>query len=135
MDPAFLRRIPYKIEIAGPSVDEFHAIFKLTAEKAGVQAPDQVIDEVVAWIGENVNGSLAAYQPKFIIDQMLAASRFAKAPPQFQPQFLSMALSNLHARQSRPQVDDIARIPRARPNRSLNSSRTDRGQYAALSAA
>jgi hypothetical protein len=133
MDPAFLRRIPYKIEIAAPSVDEFQAIFRLTAEKAGVHAPDEVIDEVVARLGESADGSLAAYQPKFIVDQILAASRFAKAPPRFEARFLAMALSNLHTRQT-PPVDNIARIPRARPNRAPTSG-PERGQYAARSAA
>ncbi|HEY2179409.1 MAG TPA: hypothetical protein VGH15_12585 [Caulobacteraceae bacterium] len=131
MDPAFLRRIPYKIEIAAPSVDEFHRIFHLTAEKAGVTAPDDVVNEVVAWLGECAGGTLAAYQPKFIIEQVLAASRFAKAPPQFQPRFLSMALSNLQTRRDPPAVNDIARIPRAKPHRAGG----DHGQYAERSAA
>jgi hypothetical protein len=135
MDPAFLRRIPYKIEIAAPSADEFRRIFKLTADKAGVQAPDEVIDEVVAWLGGRADGSLAAYQPKFIVDQVLAASRFAKAPPQFQPRFLSMALSNLSTRQTPSGINDIARIPRARPNRIPTGSGPDHGQFAARSAA
>jgi hypothetical protein len=135
MDPAFLRRIPYKIEIAAPSVDEFGAIFKLTAKAAGMKTPDHVIDEVVAWLHDRADGTLAAYQPKFIIDQVLAASRFAKAPPQFQPRFLSMALSNLQTRKTLTVIADIARVPRTRPQRVPDSVRPDHGQFSARSAA
>jgi hypothetical protein len=38
---------------------------------------------------------LASYQPKFIIDQLNAACKFAGIPPQFQPGLLAMALDNL----------------------------------------
>ena len=36
MDPAFLRRIPYKMEIGGPTPEEYRKIFKLVAQ--GVRA-------------------------------------------------------------------------------------------------
>jgi predicted ATPase with chaperone activity len=42
-DEAFLRRIPYKIEIGDPSRDEFHRLFKFEARKYGCEyKPDPV---------------------------------------------------------------------------------------------
>jgi len=35
VDEAFLRRIPYRIEVRDPDEEEFHALFRLAAEKAG----------------------------------------------------------------------------------------------------
>jgi predicted ATPase with chaperone activity len=35
VDEAFLRRIPYRIEITDPDDDEFHALFQLEAERLG----------------------------------------------------------------------------------------------------
>jgi hypothetical protein len=94
MDAAFLRRIPYKIEIGCPTTSEYRRIFKNVAIAAGLGAPDKLIDSVVASTETN-SVPLARYQPKFIIDQVTAACRFAKTKPQFQPAFLKMALSNL----------------------------------------
>ena len=41
-DDAFLRRIPYKIEIGDPSIEEFHLLFQMFAKKlqAGMPAGD-----------------------------------------------------------------------------------------------
>jgi predicted ATPase with chaperone activity len=133
MDAAFLRRIPYKIEIAAPSAETYRDIFKRTAEKAGIVARDDVVDHVIAWIRERADGKLAGYQPRFIIDQVLAACRFAHATAEFQPRFLAMALSNLHAQEGPPAVDVVTRIPRPRANGA--PSRPDPADYAALSAA
>lgn len=94
MDAAFLRRIPYKIEIGSPTTSEYRRIFKNVAISAGLGAPDKLIDSVIASTEGN-RVPLARYQPKFIIDQVTAACRFAKTKPEFQPSFLKMALSNL----------------------------------------
>ena len=42
VDDAFLRRIPYKIEVTDPAVDEFENLFKLVAPKMGVDFRDDV---------------------------------------------------------------------------------------------
>jgi hypothetical protein len=41
---------------------------------------------------------LAAYHPRFIIDQVLAACRFMKQPPHFEPRFIAYAVDNLRVR-------------------------------------
>jgi hypothetical protein len=98
MDAAFLRRIPYKVEVAAPSTEEYRAIFKMVAAKAGMEATDALIDGVIAELQENNAYPLASYQPKFIVDQIRAASRFAGVPPAFEPALMEMALSNLHTK-------------------------------------
>jgi hypothetical protein len=102
MDTAFLRRIPYKIEIGAPSASEYRRIFKNVAIAAGLGAPDKLIDGVIAST-EAHRVPLARYQPKFIIDQVMAACRFARAKPEFQAEFLKMALSNLF-------TDDVSEV-------------------------
>ena len=44
MDPAFLRRIPYKIELFPPTVDEFKAIFNAIAEASNLELDDENFD-------------------------------------------------------------------------------------------
>ncbi len=42
MDAAFLRRIPYKLEIGGPKPEEYRKIFKLVAKAFDIEVPDSV---------------------------------------------------------------------------------------------
>jgi len=130
MDTAFLRRIPYKIEIPSPGANVFRDIFRKTAEEMGVEAPDSVIDGVA----DEINGwrdiSLAGYQPRFILEQIQAACRFAKAPFEYRPQFINMALNNLHAR-DRSEVEaeaeaSVALPANAAPAKPAHAIRTDK---------
>ena len=95
MDPAFLRRIPYKLEIKGPTSDEYRQIFRNVSRAFEVEAGEDIIDLVIASLSERKGVPLASYQPKFIVDQVLAACKFEGASPQFRPDLLEMALGNL----------------------------------------
>ncbi len=98
MDPALLRRIPYKVEVPAPTVEVFREIFARAAKVTGVILTDEVVTEAIAEISERNSFPLANYQPRFIIDQILAAGRFAGTPPKFEARFVDMALSNLHTK-------------------------------------
>jgi hypothetical protein len=98
MDPAFLRRIPYKLAITAPSREEYRRIFRMIAKAAGLEAADHVLDFVVAELRERNDFPLASYQPKFIIDQVRAACKFEGIPPRFTRELVAMALGNLYTR-------------------------------------
>jgi hypothetical protein len=106
MDPAFLRRIPYKLEIAGPSPEEFRRIFRGVARACDLEASDEIIDFVIAELRDNAF-PLASYQPKFIIDQVRAASKFEGIPAQFRTDLVAMALGNLFTKDT-PQLTAAA---------------------------
>jgi predicted ATPase with chaperone activity len=95
MDPAFLRRIPYKLEVKGPGREQFRNIFRTAASVAGLEAPDMIVDFVINSIDATKN-PLAGFQPKFIIDQVNAICKFEGIAPQFRREFVEMALNNLH---------------------------------------
>jgi hypothetical protein len=95
MDPAFLRRIPYKLEVAAPSRDEFKQIFSAISASRGLDAPDSVIDAVIAALQGLGAQPLASYQPKFIIDQVFAACKFEDVTPRFRADLIAMAIGNL----------------------------------------
>ncbi len=103
MDPAFLRRIPYKLEIAAPNADEYRRIFRAVSRALGLEAADEVIDYVIAAM-RRFGGEvpLAGYQPKFIVDQVIAACKFEGIAAQYRPEFVDMALANLHPRDPKP---------------------------------
>jgi hypothetical protein len=45
---------------------------------------------------------LAAYQPRFIVDQVVATCRFMGQAPHFEPRFIDYALDNLRVRRHSP---------------------------------
>jgi hypothetical protein len=100
MDPAFLRRIPYKIEVAGPSPAEFAESFRAVARARGVEASDEIIGFVVSELTERRGLALAAYQPGFIVGQVLAACKYRGVPPACHRDVLAFAIGNLHPKEA-----------------------------------
>jgi len=102
MDPAFLRRLPYKIEIGSPSVPLFKQIFVKECEAQGIQVSDEEFDAVVYKIRIEKQLDLAAFQPKFLIDQVVASCRFMEQRVTLEPRFLNYAIDNLRVKRNTP---------------------------------
>ena len=100
MDPAFLRRIPYKLETKDPSVEAFKAIYSAVAKKEGLELTEDIFDFTVKQITEVSGKSLAAYQPKFIIDQVKAACKYRGVELNFNKEFVAEGLDNLYVQNS-----------------------------------
>lgn len=98
MDPAFLRRIPYKLEVNGPCPADYAKIFRIVAQSQGMEAPDAMIEFVITALTQQNDFPLASFQPKFIIDQVRSACKFEGIPPQFRPDLIVMALDNLYTK-------------------------------------
>ena len=94
MDPAFLRRIPYKVEIHGPDEKDYRTIFGKVAEGAGLPLEKVTVDFVLNYLNRG-HVPLAAYQPKFITDQVLAASKFEGRDLVYHEDLVKRALQNL----------------------------------------
>jgi len=104
MDAAFLRRLPYKIGVGAPTTEAFHEIFEKECAKHGLDLPREIFETVVYKIRTEKGLELACYQPKFIVDQVVASCRFMQQPAHFESRFIHYALDNLRA---------IAPAPRA----------------------
>ena len=105
MDPAFLRRIPYKIPVRGPTVDDYRCIFEKEAREHGIELGPDVVDHVVTELTGTHRLKLAAFQPRFIIQQIVAACAFRQEPPHFEPALIEHALANLTVEQADVQSD------------------------------
>jgi len=102
MDPAFLRRLPYKIEIGAPSLELYRRIFEKECEKQGLTLSVEVFDSIVYKIKGEKGIEFAAYQPRFIIDQVVATCRFMSETPHFDARYIDYALDNLQVRRNSP---------------------------------
>ncbi len=100
MDPAFLRRLPYKIEIGSPSLENFKRIFETESKRQGMELTDEIFDTIVDKLRNEKQLDFAAYQPRFIIDQIVATCRFMGQPAHFEPRFIDYALDNLRVKRS-----------------------------------
>jgi energy-coupling factor transporter ATP-binding protein EcfA2 len=98
MDAAFLRRLPYKIEVGAPTLESYRTIFEKECAKQGFELPREVFETIVYKIRKEKGLELARYQPKFIVDQVAASCRFMQQPPRFEPRFVNYALDNLRAK-------------------------------------
>jgi hypothetical protein len=94
MDPAFQRRISYKLETLEPPEDLYKKVFKTMAAKQGLELPESIYQQVIDGI-RLAEAPLAYFQPKFIVEQVLASCKFEGIKPQFTPQNTEDALANL----------------------------------------
>ena len=94
MDPAFQRRISYKLETVEPPEDLFLEVFFGMARKRGLDLTEEVFMQVLKGIRDN-EAPLAYFQPKFIVEQVLASCKFEGIEPQFTKENVDDALANL----------------------------------------
>ena len=113
MDTAFLRRLPYKIEIGAPSLELYKRIFEKECERQGLTLSNEVFDWIVHQITEEKGLELAAYHPRFIVDQVVATCRFMRRDPHFEPRFIEYAVNNLRVRRNSPAKAPAAFAARA----------------------
>jgi hypothetical protein len=102
MDPAFLRRLPYKIEVGGPRLELYKRVFEKECEKQGLPFSDQAFEFIVRKITEEKGMELANFQPRFVIDQVVATCRFMGQAVHFEPRFIEYAVDNLRVRRHAP---------------------------------
>jgi hypothetical protein len=98
MDPAFLRRLPYKIEVGAPSVEHFREILEMEALKHGLHVTDEVFEHIIYRITEDKGLEIAAYHPRFIVEQVASTCRFFGKSPEFNPRYVDHAIDNLRVR-------------------------------------
>ena len=129
MDPAFLRRIPFKLEVDCPSVELFKNIFSGVAIDSGFEVKDEMFDYILSEILCKGNNTLACYQPKFIIDQIVSACKYEEIPPILRRDLIDRAIGNLFADSKKKdtrsdvksQQDDVSRAMQALPKVAAGS--------------
>jgi DNA polymerase III delta prime subunit len=108
MDPAFQRRIAYKLETLEPPEDLFRKVFEGMAAKQGLELTEEVYKQVVDDIRQ-FEQPLAYFQPKFIVEQVLASCKFEGVTPQFTKENVEDAMVNLIIREAESQMFGVAR--------------------------
>ncbi len=105
MDPAFLRRIPYKIHMTGPGREDFRRVFETVAAKRGLSLRDDAFEFVVQRLTGPLGAGLAYFQPGFICEQVHQVCRCFGYQPVITRELAADALANLYVEREGPPVE------------------------------
>lgn len=111
MDPAFLRRLPYKIEVNPPNLVYYRSIFERECARHGLTLREDVFKYIVYLVKEEMGMELAAYHPKFIVDQVVATCRFLGEIPDLRSPYVDYAINNLGVKKSAKRVIGLGNNP------------------------
>ena len=103
VDPAFLRRIPYKLEVAGPNVEDYRRVFLAVAKDRGLAVEPETLDHVVQRLQAGGH-DLAYFQPRFLCEQAYQLCGCFGLPLVITRDIVDEGLENLY-------VDLIAKDP------------------------
>jgi energy-coupling factor transporter ATP-binding protein EcfA2 len=102
MDSAFLRRIPFKLEVGPPTREQFKTIFATAAKKREIPVTDDILEFVVRELIEIRSIEIAAYQPEFIVQQVVLTCEFEGEAANFEPRFIESAIGNIQIKRYQP---------------------------------
>ena len=87
-DEAFLRRIPYKIEIGDPAEAEFHRLFQSYARGLGFPYEKAAIDYLIAKHYRPCNRPMWRCHPRDLLGQIQNYCRYNDLPMEMRPEYL-----------------------------------------------
>lgn len=97
VDEAFLRRIPYKIDVRDPTDEEFHDLFRRTAAQAGVEYHREPIERMLQENYKLTGRPLRFCHPRDLIHQIQVFCAFHGQPPAITIEALRAAVKNYFA--------------------------------------
>lgn len=97
VDDAFLRRIPYKIEVTDPDETAFRALLKIMAPKLGVEYDESAVDYLLTTHYKAVNRPLRCCQPRDLLLQIRNFCRYTNTPSKMTSATMDFAVENYFA--------------------------------------
>jgi predicted ATPase with chaperone activity len=97
VDDAFLRRIPYKIEVVDPSEEEFRELFKLMGPILGVQYKEEVVNYLIETHYKSVSRPFRCCQPRDLLMQICNYCRYINSDAYMSEELFDFAVENYFA--------------------------------------
>lgn len=94
VDDAFLRRVPYKIEVPGPSEEDFRKLFRLMAPNIGFEYDEDVISYLIETHFKAANRPLRACHPRDLLLQAKNYCVYKKLPKKLTQEAFDFAVDN-----------------------------------------
>jgi len=89
-DPAFLRRMGYRLCLDAPTPEQYAEIFKAYAKRYDVKATGELLDSVLARYRRD-NRELRACEPRDLVERARDICRFQNKPLELSPQVMDLA--------------------------------------------
>jgi predicted ATPase with chaperone activity len=86
-DEAFLRRIPYKVEVGDPSREEFHTLFKIIAKGLHCEYRAEAVDHLIEKHYKRINRPLRRCQPRDLMYQIRNYCVYNSLPVEMRPDY------------------------------------------------
>lgn len=97
VDEAFLRRIPYKIEVTDPSEQEFRDLFEMMSGKLGFVYREKAVDYVIQKHYQEAGRSFRCCHPRDLLLQVQNFCRFQNIEPEMTKAYFDYAVENYFA--------------------------------------
>lgn len=97
VDEAFLRRIPYKIEVCDPSPRDFRELLKTCCQKAGIEFREDAFDHLLAKHYVETARPLRFCHPRDLVQQVRTFCEFHDLPLVLSAKALDVAVKNYFA--------------------------------------
>jgi predicted ATPase with chaperone activity len=93
-DDAFLRRIPFKIEVGAPSHDEFHRLFQLVSGGMHIDCPAEMVENLIAKHYSAHSRPLRRCHARDLLEQIQHYCEFNECPLLVNEEHLDYAVRN-----------------------------------------
>jgi predicted ATPase with chaperone activity len=97
VDDAFLRRIPYKIEVTDPTEEAFRELMITMAPMVGVEYDEAAVNYVIDKHYKSINRPLRCCQPRDLLLQIRNYCRYVRKPARMTPETFDFAVQNYFA--------------------------------------
>jgi predicted ATPase with chaperone activity len=94
VDEAFLRRIPYKIDVRGPSEAEFRKLFNETCTKLGIRPDESALDHLIETYFRATDRHFRYCHVRDILAQVRHHCEFCGVPLDLQVEYIDEAAEN-----------------------------------------
>ena len=98
VDEAFLRRIPYRIEICDPDEDEFRYLFELAALRAGCEFDGDAVEHLLAHYYRPLNRPLRRCHARDILNQIRNFCAYREVPFEMKVEFVDQVADSFFTR-------------------------------------
>ena len=85
-----------------PSREEFKTIFATAAKKREIPVTEDILEYVVREMIDKLGIEIAAYQPDFIIQQVILICEFEGTKPHFEERLIRSAIGNIQVERELP---------------------------------
>jgi predicted ATPase with chaperone activity len=97
VDEAFLRRVPYKIEVLDPTETEFRNLFKMLCPKMGLHYKEEVIEYLISKHYKDASRPFRYCHPRDLLMQISNYCRFINCEPEMTSELFDLAVENYFA--------------------------------------